>query len=180
LEERIQRGLEAMFSPEIQARQKIDWEEASNYLYVPLQNWPSFKVQWSLTREEQYYALDSYRPESFAEDYPEGLHLIHGIALRVLDLCLCAISRQTPDEFWTVGIPGKKARVIADFIAGKALTPPLIRVCEPMCLLVAGGNQRLAVARAKGEDTVPILVPPEEAELVQELLGISLKYLSCK
>jgi hypothetical protein len=107
---------------------------------------------------------------SFAEHFPGGVTVIC-VPLALLDRQLTRMSGQAPDEFWDVGSQGAKARLLWEWVSGKAITPPLIILHDDnLGLIVAGGNNRLAVARAKGAETVPILVKESERGQIEVVL----------
>lgn len=91
--------------------------------------------------------------------------------MECLDRRLTHFSHQRPDEFWKIGSYGRKSRIILDFVEGRALTPPLVVLCDDQVLLtIAGGHHRLAVARAKGDLSVPILVEHEHRDRIVEIV----------
>lgn len=167
--QRIERKLSLSRTPEGYERFERRQKAQATFMNMPIADWPNFAVKWDLSEESQRYAFDGCDEVSFKEEYPEGLVVLH-CSMKSLDLHLCFHSRQSVGEFWSIGLPENKCVVIQDWVDGFALTPCFIDENTPDGLLVAGGNARLAVARAKGEKVVPILVRPRELDEISSLL----------
>ncbi|PXA03904.1 hypothetical protein DDZ13_09700 [Coraliomargarita sinensis] len=171
LERRFREGMRYLYDEEFKAEKQRIFEMKEQYRDLPIKDWPDFTVRWSLEKADQHYAFDGLDPESFFEEYPEGLRVIESVKIAELDDRLHSVSRQHPDEFWKIGWVGSKAEIILHFVENKALTPPLVCIHNGNLLYIGGGNQRLAVARAKGEEAIPILVKPSEYDKVIDILN---------
>lgn len=144
--------------------------EAAKLVGLSVQNWPQFEVVWDLSPQSQHLALDGLPPDEFAVAYPGGLRL-ERVHFKQLDAHLCAFNLRTPEEVWGVGTDSKAARVLLSWIEGRGVTPPLVGFTNQTSeLMLQGGNHRVAVARAKGEVKIPILIAPENYEAVGQLL----------
>ncbi len=117
------------------------------------------------------YVLDSGK-DDFDAYYPDGL-VLKWVSLADLDAKLTPASFRTADEVWNVGDASKAAGVLADWIAGQELTPPAIGCFEKREVPLIGGNHRLAVARAKGIERLPVLIDPNVLADVSVLLDLS-------
>lgn len=60
----------------------------------PINEWPTFQIQWDLTNEGQRYALDGCKREAFEKQYPTGLQ-VRWITLNDLNRVLCDYNRRT-------------------------------------------------------------------------------------
>lgn len=133
--------------------------------------WPPFEVKWDLHPNSHRFALDGCGEEEFNKHYQNGF-VLKRVLLQDLDDALCAYNRRTPEEVWGIGTDRKAAKVLLDWIEGRKLTPPLVNVLEEtneLCL--NGGNHRLAVARAKGETIIPILMEEDNVENISRLIA---------
>jgi hypothetical protein len=138
---------------------------------LPIDQWPAFKPQWDLSLASQKYVLDNGKDE-FNTRYPNGL-VLKWVDLADLDRVLDPNSLRRADEVWGVGDDSKAAGVLANWIAGRALTPPAISCFESRMLPLIGGNHRLAVARATGVERLPVLIDPKVFAEVSALLPLS-------
>lgn len=144
---------------------------ASVYKGMAIRRWPDFDVLWDLAVESQHRALDGSDWESFKEEYPNGVMLLKDVRLSRLDTLLCDLHKQRPEEFWRIGDKDKKLGVLKSWLSRKALTPPLVALHnDGKSLIIAGGNHRLAVARAKGTQLIPLLIYPEKYEQIERKL----------
>ena len=171
LERRFKEGTRYIFDKEFKAEKERIFEMKEQYRDLPIQDWPDFTIRWSLEKADQHYAFDGLDPESFFEEYPAGLRVVESVKIAELDDRLHRVSRQYPNEFWEIGWTGSKAEIILHFVENRALTPPLVCIHSGTLLCIGGGNQRLAVARAKGEEVIPILVKPLEYNKVIDILN---------
>lgn len=138
---------------------------------LPIEQWPPFEPKWDLSRDAQKYVLDSGKDE-FDDYYPEGL-VLRWIKLTEFDVKLTRNNLRAAHEVWDVGDPSKAAGVLADWIDGRALTPPGVDCFEKRELTLFGGNHRLAVARARGVPSLPILIDPRVLSHVEALVPLS-------
>jgi hypothetical protein len=145
-------------------------DAALSIVGAPVEQWPSFKVSWDLSLESQRLALDGCSEAEFRRCYPNGLTIVH-VHIVELDAHMTSTSLRTRSEVWSVGDKDKAARCLVHWIAGNAMTPPLVTVVGQQVGL-AGGNHRLAVARAKGVDSLPILVNPKELDRLSNIVRI--------
>lgn len=134
-------------------------------------DWPSFEVRWDLSKEAQHFSLDGETAADFLKSYPEGFRLAW-VALEELDENLTEFNFRGPEEVWGVGDNRKAAGVLLDWIEGRAVSPPIVHPVENKQVCLGGGNHRLAVARAKGEVTVPILCAPHEWTAIEAVLQL--------
>lgn len=154
--------------PEVVDERKRVSEEAEKIEGLPISEWPPFDVLWDTTREAQRFAFDAMNAEAFEKSFPDGLKLVH-VRLSDLDVVTTAFNHRTPEEVWSIGSPDKAARCIIHWKEGRALTPVcLISVQGKIGL--AGGNHRLAVARAKGETEIPAYVQPKDFDGIAEII----------
>lgn len=146
--------------------------EASNLIGVPINDWPHFDVKWDTNPEKHNLAFDGMSTDDFVENYPNGL-IVAQVKLVELDAQLCNFNKRTPEEVWGVGSNEKAAKVILNWVEGKKITPPMIRRTNgtnEICL--GGGNHRLAVARAKEESKIFVLIDPLEFDFVSGRLSL--------
>lgn len=122
----------------------------------PVKLWPQFDVAWDLDPVNFHKSRDGTSAEDFSALYPTGITL-SDVPLSELDAALHENSRRTAQEIWSVGDPDKAAGAIRHWEDRHAMTPPLVDEASDGTITIAGGNHRLAVARAKGETSVPIL-----------------------
>ncbi len=133
------------------------------------EQWPSFCVRWDLRLKSQRFVWLNVDEVSFFEDHPTGLILLE-TDLKKLDEKLTHMFKLHPHEFWAERHISSNSRIIAEWVDGKQLTPPFVRLHDDKYQLVLEGNHRLAVAGAKGETRIPILVLPDEAQRIKMLL----------
>ncbi len=149
--------------------------ESQKYLRLPIIDWPEFSILWDCSETSQHFAFDGEIRNSrqeFNKCYPDGLSL-RFVFLSDLDEQLCEFNRRTPEEVWGVGIDGKAATIILDWVEERKITPPALtrtNGTSEICLL--GGNHRLAVARAKGESVIPVLIDPEHFTFINAKLKL--------
>ncbi|MCE7796552.1 hypothetical protein LWE61_08245 [Sphingobium sufflavum] len=136
---------------------------------LPIDQWPPFEVIWDLSPEGQKWALDGVRKPEFEKAYPDGLE-VEWVRLSDLDRKLTPFSHRTPEEVWGIGDDSKAARVLFEWIEGRPITPPLLHPVSTNQCCLGGGNHRLAVARAKGEAVVPMLIAPSEKAVLVHIV----------
>lgn len=134
----------------------------------PISEWPPFEIAWDFEPRAQRFALDGCRERDFKEDHPDGLSLVF-VTMTDLDAKLTKDNLRTPEEVWSVGDERKAARCLVHWSEGRKLTPPLAVIVGTKIGLW-GGNHRLAIARAKGETNIPLLVAPTDKEKLGEII----------
>lgn len=121
--------------------------------------WPeSFQVRWDFSPQRMHLAEDGV---SFA-DFPIADYRYGEADLAEIDRTLHGASRRSPSELWTIA-PHKVARVIEHWSKGGLITPPLLAISMGY-LVIAGGNNRIAVCRADGQLRIPFLYEANSAE----------------
>lgn len=123
-------------------------------------HWPtSFRVVWDFSPAKIYLAEDGACPDGYLfSEYQFG-----DADFAELDGALHGISRRAPSELWTVA-PDKVARVILHWSSGGGMTPPLLDI-NMGCLVITGGNNRMAVCRADGLKRLPFVFHRDKADL---------------
>lgn len=122
----------------------------------PSTQWPQFDVAWDRDPGNFHKSRDGSSAEDFRARHPNGITL-SDVPLSELDAALHVGSRRAAQEIWSIGDPAKAARAIRHWEDGQAMTPPLVDEASDGTIAIAGGYHRLAVARAKGDASVPIL-----------------------
>lgn len=138
---------------------------------LPSSEWPPFDVLWDLSAEGQRFSLDGVTRADFLKTYPFGFRLAW-VSIGALDAKLIPFNHRTPEEVWDVGNNHKAARVLLEWIEGRAISPPILHPVDNRQVCLGGGNHRLAVARAKGEVFVPILCDHAEWQEISERLEL--------
>jgi len=168
--EELDRLIHGMTPEERQERDR-QYTEAQKLIGLPPNDWPEFKVVWDVDPAAQRLAFDGMTEAEFSEYYPDHLPLKY-VRLAELDAQLCNYNKRTAEEVWGVGDNGKAAKVLLAWIEGRKITPPaLSRTNSTSEVMLAGGNHRLAVARAKGEATIPVLLIPEHLDFLSQKLS---------
>ncbi|MDR5799013.1 MULTISPECIES: hypothetical protein [Caballeronia] len=147
------------------------WANAKKLIRKPLSKWPQFEPVWDCNEANFYFALDGESPEAFASDYPQGVRCCD-VDLSELDARLCAGSRRSAGEVWGFA-DSKVAEAICFWAEGGKMTPPmilLVTVGGEAQLHVKGGNNRLAIVRAKGIARVKVLILRDELTAVKGML----------
>lgn len=141
-------------------------ELSMQYMDLPVEDWPSIKVEWDLSEKSQYYSADGFSEQSFTNSYGEPLS-IAWIKMMDLDNALHGASIRKKNETWSVGCKAKVAHLIRHCVEGKPLTPAHIQPHKGLnALTIVGGHHRLAVCRALELELVPVLVEKKlEADL---------------
>jgi hypothetical protein len=143
---------------------------AEQIIGEPVDRWPTFEVTWTTDPTLHYWTFDGEDPESvnLGELKPRT-----DVPLASIDAALTRWWQRRADEVWTVGDPRKAARIIVRWSEGLPMTPAMLApTADFKNLVIAGGNHRLAVARAKGATVVPILMKSEQEGEVLRLLGL--------
>lgn len=132
----------------------------------PRAEWPrEFQIRWDYSPENFCLAVDGARePES----YTLAHYQIGEADLEEIDAKLHGISRRGKAELWTIAAH-KVARAIAHWSSGGLMTPPMLEVSKG-CLVIVGGNNRMAVCRADGVQRLPFLYKREQEALLASRL----------
>ncbi|MFF8799872.1 MULTISPECIES: hypothetical protein [unclassified Methylobacterium] len=131
-----------------------------------VKRWPAFQVDWDPEPGNFYRSRDATSASDFRAQHPNGVTL-GDVPLSELDAALHVGSRRSAQEVWSIGERGKVARAIRHWEDGYAMTPPMLDQASDGTITIAGGHNRLAVARAKGETSVPILFDPARLAFMQ-------------
>lgn len=138
---------------------------------LPPEKWPEIKINWDLSRESQRFCLDGVKKEEFEEYYPNGFST-YWVCLDGFDNVLGNYSRRDDGELWSVGCQSKLAAMIIYLSEGHPISPPKASyVKETNKIILSGGHHRYAVAKAIGEEEIPICVDEENRIEVERLLG---------
>ncbi|MBA9067003.1 hypothetical protein FHR71_000733 [Methylobacterium sp. RAS18] len=132
----------------------------------PVAKWPPFAPLWDHEPGNFHRSADGCSAAKFREAYSNGLMLAE-VDLIELDAALIGNSRRTVQEVWGVGADDKVARAIRYWSEGGAMTPAMVQPHTTGEIIIVGGNNRLAVARAKGVSRVPVLFEPEHLPAMQ-------------
>ncbi|MDN8584389.1 hypothetical protein QY211_09030 [Vibrio alginolyticus] len=139
------------------------------YQNQPIDSWPPFQVIWDERSSHVHHYGDGLSPQNIPNRHPNGVK-IGDVDLSDLDTVTYYMNRQSVSEFWQIGLASKKSEAIEHWVNGGVMTPVMIIPHENgLQVCVAGGNHRLAVARAKSEVTIPVLF---DADHESELLNI--------
>ena len=152
------------------AEQQRVAKAATNIQGKPVAQWPPFEVSWDLSPASYHHALDGAKPKHVK---PGELVLVWA-RLEDLDPVLQAYNLRTADEVWSVGDPSKAARLIVRWSEGQTMTPIWVTPTEPGKLGIVGGNHRLAIARAKGVQSLPLLVRKTELKAIRKILTFAM------
>lgn len=129
--------------------------------------WPeSFEVKWDYSSDNIYLAEDGADPD----DYQLGEYLFGEADLAEIVEALQGHSRR--ESLWKVS-DDKVVRAIMHWSTGGLMTPPLLSV-NMDCLVITGGNNRIAVCRADNQTRLPFLYLAEHQDrFVQKLKSFS-------
>lgn len=131
----------------------------------PRAEWPrEFQIRWDFSPERYYLAEDGAR----AADYTQVAYQIGEADLEEIDANLHGASRRSKSELWTFR-PDKVAEAIVHWSTGGLMTPPMLEVSMG-CLVIVGGNNRMAVCRADGVRRLPFLYKREQEALLASKL----------
>lgn len=140
-------------------------EKTEGLLNKPIEEWPEFAMQWDEDPESFHHSLDGTK----AADIDTNEIALVRVKLSNLDAVLQDWNLRTVDEVWSVGNPRRAARVIVHCSEGGKLSPVWVVPTTPGKVGLVGGNQRLAVARAKGTQELPIIFWKKELERLKPL-----------
>lgn len=131
----------------------------------PRDEWPrGFQIRWDFSPERYYLAEDGAR----AADYTQVAYQIGEADLEEIDAKLHGHSQRRDSELW--GIDDRKvAEAIIHWSTGGLMTPPMLEV-NMGYLVIAGGNNRMAVCRADGVQRLPFLYKREQEALLASKL----------
>lgn len=88
------------------------------------------------------------------------------------DKVLCHFNRREEGELWKVGDSGKLAFLIVYLSENKPISPPFIKPNNHSEIYFVGGNHRYAIAKALGEDEIPIYVVHSDKDAISKLLPV--------
>jgi hypothetical protein len=126
----------------------------------PREEWPtSFRIAWDFSPAHIYFAEDGASPD----DYSSSEYCFGEADLIELDSLFHGHSRRSVSELWTIAAH-KVAGVIWHWSNGGVMTPPLLDI-NMGCLVITGGNNRIAVCRADGQLRLPFIYLKDKAEL---------------
>jgi hypothetical protein len=140
----------------------------------PINEWPTFQIQWDLTKEGQRYTLDGCSQESFEKQYPNGLQ-VRWITLNDLNRVLCDYNRRTIEETWEVGSKRSLANNIAWAGDRQPVTPIYIKQNSffPEQIKLEGGNHRYAMVNAMQVTILPVLVEQEDIAIIEKIITLN-------
>lgn len=122
--------------------------------------WPAgFRIVWDFSPTNIYRAEDGASPD----DYLPSEYRFGEADLIELDSSLHGHSRRGDSELWTIAAH-KVAGVILHWSNGGVMTPPMLDI-NMGCLVITGGNNRIAVCRADGLVRLPFIYPTDKTEL---------------
>lgn len=147
------------------------WAKAERVIRKPVAEWPEFEPVWDCDDASFHLSLDGTSPEAFASSYPDGVCCCD-VDLSDLDSQLCGGSLRSAAEVWGIA-DTKVAEAICFWTEGGKMTPPMILLItaegKPQ-LYVKGGNNRLAIVRAKGVVRLKVLIRRNELAAVSNML----------
>jgi len=143
-------------------------EKAAQYTGKPVGEWPEFEIMWDFSPDRQHYCLDGETPDTIKAQFPNGFAVGY-TSLAQLDEKLHRGSKRTNDEIWNIGCKSKLAKCIVHWQEGNLMTPVIIRAFKDE-IHIAGGNHRLAIARARNIEKVPFYVCPKDISKVEAIL----------
>lgn len=147
-------------------------ELSMQYIDLPVEDWPSFKIEWDLSEKAQYYSADGSSEQIFKNSYGEPLS-IAWVKMMDLDNALHGASIREKHETWSVGCKAKVAHLIRHCVEGKPLTPAHIQPHKDLnTLIIVGGHHRLTVCRALELELVPILVEKKLADDLKAIINV--------
>lgn len=137
---------------------------------IPVEDWPTIKINWDLSKEAQRFCCDGMKQEEFERFYPEGFY-VYWVCLNDFDSVLCHYSRRDEGELWAVGLQSKLAEMIIYLSEGHPVSPPLAVPNEYSDeIILSGGHHRYAVAKAIGEKRIPICVEAHNKLKIERLM----------
>lgn len=161
------------FVPSIAERRdyEIIREIAASVEGKPFSDWPDFDITWDHSIENLHLFADGYSLNKLQSDYPSGL-MSAKVKLVELDSKLFRSSFQNVNEFWDIGIKSKKSEAIAHWVLERKMTPCKVTPHEAREIIIAGGNHRLAVCRAKSIEYIPVLFDPKHKQEISKIISL--------
>lgn len=139
---------------------EVSQREARAISGKPRAEWPaSFRIVWDFSPANIYRAEDGASPD----DYLPSEYRFGEADLIELDSSFHGHSRRDDSELWTIAAHKVKG-VIIHWCNGGVMTPPLLDI-NLGCLVITGGNNRIAVCRADGLVRLPFIYPADKTEL---------------
>ncbi|WP_283597470.1 hypothetical protein [Photobacterium phosphoreum] len=143
------------------------------YQNKPIDSWPPFNIIWDERSSHVHHYGDGLSSQSVSNRHPNGLK-IGDVNISDLDKVTYHMNRQSVSEFWKIGLASKKSEAIEHWVNGGVMTPMMIKPHENgLQVCFAGGNHRLAVARAKSEVTIPVLFDADDERKLLNILQIN-------
>ncbi len=150
---------------ETEERKRIN-DKAEQIIGTPIEKWPEFSMNWDTSPEGFHYSFDG----APAGSINTADRVVMWVRLDELDAVLQSYNLRTKDEIWDVGNHRRAAKVIVHCSEGGKLSPIAVVPTTPGKVGLSGGNHRLAIARAKGVEAVPLLIEKKHAETVTKLI----------
>ncbi|VAW78682.1 hypothetical protein MNBD_GAMMA13-1653 [hydrothermal vent metagenome] len=146
-------------------------DESEALIDSPINQWPQIKINWDISVESQGFCFDGVSEKDFNENHPEGL-LLGYVSLEDFDKKLCHYSRRDEGELWELGCQRKLAYLIVYLSEGRPISPPVVKPVENGEVIFIGGHHRYAVAKAIGENKIPIYVCPENKLGIDKIVNV--------
>ncbi len=151
-------------------RMKIN-EESEKYMDTPPDLWPEIKFNWDISESSQRFTLDSQSEEDFEKHYPKGFDLGY-VNLEDFDKKLCHFSRRDGNELWELGFKSRLAHLIVYLARGYPISPPLVAPTGEHEVVFKGGHHRYAIAKAIGENEIPIYVESGNVTKINSIINV--------
>ena len=158
------------YRDEVQLRDRL-YDESQQYVGTSVELWPKIFFNWNININDQRFSLDAISVQDFKDCYPIGLFLGY-VNLSQLDKCLNRYTRRSKNELWSVGCQTRLASLIVYLSEGRPITPPLLKPTLEGEIVLLGGNNRYAIAKAVGINEIPVYVEPEYKSLINSMLPI--------
>lgn len=129
------------------------------------------KFNWDYQVKSQRFCFDMNQ-KKFEESYPNGL-ILGFMSLKEFDKYLCHYSRRDEGELWKVGSTYGLAKMIIYLTDGNPIVPPVIKPVENNEVIFQGGHLSYAVAKASGQDLIPLYALPEHVEKLNQFMKIN-------
>lgn len=140
-------------------------QKAQTLVGKPINDWPSFTVEWDEDPSCYHFSQDGLEVGALAGD---KIGLVR-VKLKNLDTVLQDYNLRTPEQVWGVGDDRKAAKVIVHCSEGRKLSPVWVVPTTPGKVGLTGGNHRLAIARAKRVEELPIIFREEDREKLKAI-----------
>ena len=150
-------------------------EASQKYVDSPVDGWPKIKINWDVSKGSQRHCFDGVSIEEFSKYHPSGL-LLGYVELKEFDNKLCHFSRRDTGELWELGSPSKLAYLIVYLSEGHPISPPVPKPVDKGEIILMGGHHRYAIAKAIGEDKIPICIYPEHKSRIDERINVKWKH----